>query len=101
MLKLFLDNPFPKQVVKVPAAVTCLDVSMSRTRLAVVDEADRLHVFDRTGTLLYQEPNARSAAWNAYCEDIIAFSDGDVLSIKAADFPAHRHNLAVGCYLVL
>lgn len=75
--------------------MTCIDVSMSRTRLAVVDETDRLHVFDRTGTLLYQEPNARSAAWNAYCEEIIAFSDGDVLSIKAADFQAHRHNLSV------
>jgi len=92
----FLDNPFPKQVVKVPGPVKCIDVSMSRTRIAVVEEAGRLHVFDRVGTLLYQEPNAQSAAWNAYCEDVIAFSDGNVLSIKAAEFPAHSHNITVG-----
>lgn len=94
--KIFVDNPFPIELVKVPSAVKCLDLSMSRMKLSVVDETNQVHVYDlENKELLYQEPNANSAAWNSYFEDILCFSANDVLSIKASNFPVHHQKLTV------
>ena len=69
---------------------------MSRMKLAVVDETNQVHVYDlENKELLYQEPNANSAAWNSYFEDILCFSANDVLSIKASNFPVHHQKLTV------
>lgn len=92
--KIFVDNAFPIELVKVPSAVKCLDLSMSRMKLAVVDETNQVHVYDlENKELLYQEPNANSAAWNSYFEDILCFSANDVLCIKASNFPVHHQKL--------
>ena len=42
ILKIFVDNPFPIQLVKHSASVRCLDLSRSRNKLAVVR-----HTLDR------------------------------------------------------
>ncbi|KAL0279839.1 UNVERIFIED_CONTAM: hypothetical protein PYX00_001315 [Menopon gallinae] len=92
--KIFMDNAFPIHLVKVPSCVKCLDLSMSRMKLAVVDESNHVHVYDlESKELLYTEPNANSATWNAYFEDLLCFSAGDVLSIKASNFPVHNQKI--------
>ncbi|XP_017740498.1 PREDICTED: intraflagellar transport protein 122 homolog [Rhinopithecus bieti] len=77
----------------------CLDMSASRKKLAVVDENDTCLVYDiDTKELLFripivpvpQEPNANSVAWNTQCEDMLCFSGGGYLNIKASTFPVHR-----------
>lgn len=91
-----MDNAFPIKLVKISQSVKCLDLSKSRMKLAVVDEINQVHVYDlETKELLFQEPNATSAAWNAYFEDILCFSCNDVLSIKASNFPVHHQRLSV------
>ncbi|KFP54877.1 Intraflagellar transport protein 122, partial [Cathartes aura] len=39
------------------------------------------------------EPNANSVAWNTQCEDMLCFSGGGYLNIKASNFPVHQQKL--------
>ncbi|NXM32108.1 IF122 protein, partial [Oxyruncus cristatus] len=94
ILKIFVDNPFPIVLLKQSTAVRCLDMSASRKKLAVVDENDTCLVYDiHTRELLFQEPNANSVAWNTQCEDMLCFSGGGYLNIKASNFPVHQQKL--------
>ncbi|NWU85698.1 IF122 protein, partial [Onychorhynchus coronatus] len=94
ILKIFVANPFPIVLLKQSTAVRCLDMSASRKKLAVVDENDTCLVYDiHSKELLFQEPNANSVAWNTQCEDMLCFSGGGYLNIKASNFPVHQQKL--------
>uniref|UniRef100_A0A8D2DF58 Intraflagellar transport protein 122 homolog n=1 Tax=Sciurus vulgaris TaxID=55149 RepID=A0A8D2DF58_SCIVU len=94
ILKIFVDNLFAIVLLKQATAVRCLDMSASRSKLAVVDENDTCLVYDvQTKELLFQEPNANSVAWNTQCEDMLCFSGGGYLNIKASTFPVHQQRL--------
>ena len=55
ILKIFVDNPFPIMLLKQNTSVRCLDMSASRTKLAVVDEHNTCLVYDvNTKELLFQ-----------------------------------------------
>jgi intraflagellar transport protein 122 len=92
--KIFVDNPFPINLLKIGSAVRCLDLSATRKKLAVVDEHNTCLVYDlATKELLFQEPNANSVAWNTQNEDMLCYSGNGFLSIKAGNFPAHQQKL--------
>ncbi|NXG25521.1 IF122 protein, partial [Grallaria varia] len=94
ILKIFVDNALAIVLLKQSTAVHCLDMSASRNKLAVVDENDTCLVYDiHTKELLFQEPNANSVAWNTQCEDMLCFSGGGYLNIKASNFPVHQQKL--------
>ncbi|KAJ8370877.1 hypothetical protein SKAU_G00109050 [Synaphobranchus kaupii] len=94
ILKIFVDNPFAITLLKQSTSVRCLDMSASRSKLAVVDEHNTCLVYDiRTKELLFQEPNANSVAWNTQCEDMLCFSGSGYLNIKASNFPVHQQKL--------
>lgn len=55
ILKIFVDNPFPITLLKQNTSVRCLDMSTSRSKLAVVDEHNTCLVYDiQTKELLFQ-----------------------------------------------
>nr|CAD7589738.1 unnamed protein product [Timema genevievae] len=92
--KIYLDNVFPVNLLKVDAAIRCLDLSPSSNKLAVVDENNHCLVYDiHNKNLLFKESNANSVAWNSHCEDMLCFSGNNVLSIKAGNFPVHQQKL--------
>ncbi|NWW40203.1 IF122 protein, partial [Panurus biarmicus] len=94
ILKIFVDSALAIVLLKQSTAVRCLDMSASRSKLAVVDENDTCLVYDiHTKELLFQEPNANSVAWNTQCEDMLCFSGGGYLNIKASNFPVHQQKL--------
>ncbi|KAG9467612.1 hypothetical protein GDO78_014609 [Eleutherodactylus coqui] len=94
ILKIFVDNLFAITLLKQATSVRCLDMSASRNKLAVVDENNTCLVYDiTTKELLFQEPNANSVAWNTQCEDMLCFSGGGYLNIKASNFPVHQQKL--------
>lgn len=94
VLKIFINNPFPVPLLKVPAAIRCLDLSSSRNKLAIVDEHNTCLVYDvKTKELLFQEPNANSVAWNTQAEDMLCFSGNNTLNIKARNFPVQQQKL--------
>lgn len=70
-------------------------------KLAAVEDTNQVHVYDlETKELIYQEPNATSAAWNSYFEDILCFSCNDVLSIKVSNFPINHQKLSVSIIII-
>ncbi|XP_051524720.1 intraflagellar transport protein 122 homolog isoform X2 [Myxocyprinus asiaticus] len=94
ILKIFVDNPFAIMLLKQNTSVRCLDMSTSRSKLAVVDEHNTCLVYDiHTKELLFQEPNANSVAWNTQCKDMLCFSGSGYLNIKASNFPVHQQKL--------
>lgn len=61
ILQIFVNNPFPIAIIQVPAAVICLDLSLDRKKLAVVDERGFCSVFDvRRKKLLYEVSSVSS-----------------------------------------
>ncbi|CAM1154605.1 IFT122 (predicted) [Pycnogonum litorale] len=102
ILKIFLDNSFPVNAIKIACAVRCLDINLSRTKLAIVDQNNTCLVYDiLTKELLFQEPDANSVAWNSQVEDMLCYSGNGYLSIKAGNFPAQQQKLqgfVVGFY---
>ncbi|KAI8511589.1 intraflagellar transport protein 122 homolog [Branchiostoma floridae x Branchiostoma belcheri] len=94
VMKIFVDNPFPILLLKQNTSIRCLDMSASRNKLAVVDENNTCLVYDvNTKELLFQEPNANSVAWNTQEEEMLCFSGGGVLNIKAGNFPVHQQKM--------
>jgi intraflagellar transport protein 122 len=75
VLKIFVDNPFPIQLVKIPSAVRFVDMSCDKKRLAVVDEHLNLFVYNtESKDVIYQDTKVTSVAWNSELEDVLAFS---------------------------
>ena len=86
----FVDNPFAVPLVKHARCVTCLDMSAERTKLAVVDDASELTVYDlATGSKVFTEAGAEAVAWNSELDDMLSFSGNGQLSIKTGSFPLH------------
>jgi len=95
VLKVFIAEPAPLQLVKHDACVRCLDVSADRKKLALVDERSRLFVYDiQTQKVLYEAENVYSLSWNSEHAAMLCYSGAGVLSIRCADFPPHRQALS-------
>lgn len=94
VLKIFVDNAFPIQLIRQRTSVRCLDLSASRKKLAVVDENASCLVYDLASQeMLFQEPNANSVAWNTELEDMLCYSGNGMLSIKTGSFPVHQQKM--------
>uniref|UniRef100_A0A915PHM5 Intraflagellar transport protein 122 homolog n=1 Tax=Setaria digitata TaxID=48799 RepID=A0A915PHM5_9BILA len=92
--RIFVDNPFITEILRLKSAVRCLDVSHLRRKLAIVDETGICSTFDiKTKQLLFQEPSCNSVAWNADQEFLLCYSGGGVLCVKADNFPPHQQRM--------
>ncbi len=53
--KIFLDNPFAVDLLRINLPIRCLDLSFSRRKVAVVDENSTCSVYHlNNGELIYQ-----------------------------------------------
>ena len=94
IFRIFVDNPFPIRLLKLPNSIRCLDLSASRRKIAVVDDKGNLTVHDlTTQEMLFQEKDATSVAWNTEMEDMLCFSGSGMLSIKTGNFPIHQQKM--------
>ena len=92
--QIFVNNPFPNELIHAQSAVRCLDISSSRKKLAIVDDSNNCLVYDiDSKELLLREPNADSVAWNTEMEDMLCFSGNGMLSIKTGNYPTHHQKL--------
>ncbi|WZN66107.1 intraflagellar transport protein 122 [Chloropicon roscoffensis] len=109
--KIFINNPFPVELVKHPVGVRCLDLSASRHKLAVVDENAKIYVYNLKGSFvknsatgdkqmlmeaqeLFLDEGATSVAWNSDFEDMLCYTGRNTLNIKTGDFPVHSQKLS-------
>lgn len=94
VFKIFIDNPFPIQLIKHQTSIRCLDLSATRAKLAIVDENTSVLVYDvKSKELLFQDTNANSVAWNTEMEDMYCYSGNGMLNIKTGKFPKHAQKL--------
>ncbi|OZC11066.1 WD domain, G-beta repeat protein [Onchocerca flexuosa] len=92
--KIFVDNPFITEILRLKSAVRCLDISHLREKLAIVDETGVCTTFDiKTKQFLFQEPSCNSVAWNADQENLLCYSGGGALCIKADNFSSHQQRM--------
>jgi len=92
--KIFIDNAFPTTLVKLNVPIRCLDLSPSRTKLAVVDDNSNCLVYEiKTKELLWSESDANAVAWNTDHEDIICFSGKGTLNIKTGQLAPYQQRL--------
>lgn len=90
--KIFIDNPFPIQLLKHTSAIRCLDLSLNRDKLALVDERGCCSVYNlKTKQYTFQERPANAVAWNSSYDDMLCYSGNNVLNMKTADFPIFQH----------
>lgn len=96
VIQIFADKPFPVNLVKHKLGIRCLDMSLSRRKVAIVDESSGCYVYDilTGGELLFSESPASSVAWNSQMEDMLCFSGGGTLSMKTGSFPLHQQKMA-------
>lgn len=92
--QVFLDSAFPIPLLKHGAAIRCLDISCSRRRLALVDEASVLTVYDLASkAAVYSDQNVNSVAFNGEFDAMLCYTGGGLLSIKTGDFPLAQQKL--------
>ena len=94
IFKVFVDNPFPVQLLKHDHAIRGLDLNMTRRKLALVDQNNDLMVYDlKEKKYVYQEKNADGVAWNSEHDNMLCYSGGGMLNIKTDNFPVNQHKL--------
>ena len=94
VLKVHVDNPFPIELIVQATGVKCLDVSLDRKRLAVVDSEGELQVYDlSTKDVVFRASGAQSVAFNETFEDMLCFSADGQLNIRTGDQPVHQHKV--------
>jgi intraflagellar transport protein 122 len=94
ILKIFVDNPFPQLLLKHSSCIRCLDLSMSRRQLAVVDDTSTAVIYDVVSNReTYRDSNVSSVAFNSVYEDMLCYSGQNTLSIRTSDFEPHREKL--------
>ncbi|KAL5037642.1 hypothetical protein RTP6_005043 [Batrachochytrium dendrobatidis] len=94
ILKVFVDSAFPISIVKLHSPICCIDLNLSRTKLAVIDDQNTCVVYDiNTKDVLFQEPNASSVSWNTEVDDMMCFSGNGILNVKIGNFPAHQQKM--------
>ncbi|KAJ3136146.1 hypothetical protein HK100_002072 [Physocladia obscura] len=94
IFQIFVNNPFPIPLLKQQTAIRCLDLNLSRTKLAVVDDHNTCLVYCvKTKELLFQEPNANSVSWNSELDDMLCYSGNGVLNVKTGSFLSHQQKM--------
>lgn len=91
VVKIFVDNALPVPVLRINSSIRCLDLSAKRKKLAVVDDNSLCSVYNLSNnSLLYQEPNANSVAWNNYNEDMLCFTGAGLINVKVENFSVQQ-----------
>ncbi|KEG14974.1 putative WD40 protein [Trypanosoma grayi] len=96
-LRIFVDNPFPTTLVKINTSIRCLDLSCTRTKLAVVDDNGLLQVFDlrNKNEVLFSTPNTGAVSWNSEYDDMISYTtSGNTLNIKTGSLPPYQQKMS-------
>jgi intraflagellar transport protein 122 len=91
---IYVNNPFPILLLEHACGIRCLDLSVMRKQVAIVDEKGNCVVYDvKTGDILHQEVGATSVAFNSENENMFCYSGNNSLYIKAGEFPPYQQKL--------
>ncbi|CAD6191210.1 unnamed protein product [Caenorhabditis auriculariae] len=92
--KLFIDNPFAIEVLKLTVPIRCVDLNADRTLVATVDDTSLCSVYDiKTRECLFQEPHCNSVAFNTENENILCYTTNTTLTIRALNYSGHSQRM--------
>ena len=92
--KIFVDNPFPVEIVRLKSMIRCVDISTSKSKLATVDEEGICVIYDiEKNSIINQEPNMTSVAFNSENENLICYSGSGILNVKSHWFTPYQQRL--------
>jgi intraflagellar transport protein 122 len=97
VLKIYVDNAFPVDVWKGENAMTLIDRTGDRRKLALVDAEAHLRVVDaRSKELVFQAEGVSSCRFNAQFDDTLCYSrnDRDELLVKTGDHDPRTHKVS-------
>lgn len=76
VMKVFIDNPFPIEVLKRATAILKVDVNLYRTLIATIDTAGTLIVSDlSTLETLFTLAQVKNAVFNSEVEDLLCITN--------------------------
>lgn len=97
VLQIFVNNPFPVTVLQLNSPVRCLDLSIRRKKLALVDDQGTCSIYDvKTRNLVQKvssDRTANSVTWNSQLEEMLAFSGSGSVCVQAEDFTVYQQPL--------
>ena len=86
VLRVFIDNAFPIEIVGQSSGIKLVDISADKTKVVVIDEHESMFVYDiQSRKLLFHETKVKSAAWNLEMDDMLAYTSADTLFIKTRE----------------
>lgn len=95
VLKIYIDNPFPIDVMRSTSSILCLDLSLSRRKLALVNDDNRCIVYDLfSKQTVIQEMKGTSVCWNLLFDDMLCYSGNDILNIKISNCPLYQQKFS-------
>lgn len=94
VLKVFVDNPFPIILLKHIFPIKCVDISLYKQKVAIVDEKSNLIVFDlKKQEAVFKDVDVVTVAYNSEIEELLSYSGHGKLSTKTENFPPAVQNL--------
>lgn len=94
VLRIFIDNAFPIQIVNQMTAIQLVDISADKTKIVLIDEHQSMFVYEiASQQLLFHETKIASAAWNLEMDDMLAYTGADTLYIKTREMPSSQQKL--------
>ncbi|CAB3406016.1 unnamed protein product [Caenorhabditis bovis] len=92
--KIFVDNPFPIEILRLSSAIRSVDLNCSRTLAACVDDNQVCSVYDlKTKECQFQEPNCNSVAFNTLNENVFCYTTNATLTVRALHYPGHTQKM--------
>ena len=94
VLRIFIDNAFPIQIVNQMTSIQLVDISADKTKIVLIDEHQSMFVYEiASQQLLFHETKIQSAAWNLEMDDMLAYTGTDTLYIKTREMPSSQQKL--------
>ena len=84
---IFIDNQFPILLYQHEISIRCLDISVNRKKLAIVDDNYDILVIDiQSKTIFWKEGKAKSVAFNSEVDEMICYSYEGNIFIRTSTF---------------
>ena len=81
--QVFIGHTFPISILHAKCAIRSIDISLCRTKFAIVDESNCLTVYDlEKQEIVFQDSGVTAAKWNLECEDLLVYSGNGSMKVK-------------------
>jgi intraflagellar transport protein 122 len=88
VVKIFMSNPFPVQILKHNHPISSIDSSFCRKYFAFSDSDNIAHVYKSNKQHLFSQQNVKNVSFNGDMDEMVCFLYDNLLTIKILDLEA-------------